>query len=276
MENPVEMLAKSNPASLAHKAERVVENVLSQKYVVGIVGTLAIALLARYMPKLPRAVEKVVDNIVGHFVMLFVVAFLITQQVRVALVSTLVVLIVVLGAKLVLPEYMKNVAQQEHRLVEPAPVDVREGVLSEVSPLNSETVAEKVSDVAGYTNLWMYNGEVESEDVVGSVEAAPTVSAATNLKATAVSSVAAPVTATLSMNVSTEVVEPHMPPVPTMVSPMAPVPTGEASGLMDKFRQLKDSVSGATATTKAQLPSEINPDAISGVMEAKQTNLASL
>ena len=62
MENTVEMLAKSNPDSLAHKAERVVENVFSHKYVVGIVGTLAIALLARYMPKLPRAVEKVVDN----------------------------------------------------------------------------------------------------------------------------------------------------------------------------------------------------------------------
>ena len=81
----------------------------------------------------------------------------------------------------------------------------------------------------------MYNGEVESEDVVGSVEVAPTVSAATNLKATAVSSVAAPVNATLSMNVSTEVVEPHMPPVPTMGSPMAPVPTGETGGLMDKY-----------------------------------------
>ena len=266
--DPVEMLAQSNPESLTHKAERMVENVFSHKYVVGIVGTLAVALLARYMPKLPRSVEKLVDNIVGHFVMLFVVAYVLTRNVKVAVASTLVVLILVLGAKVVLPEYMKNVAQQEHRLVEHAPVSVKEGVLTEVAPLNSETVGDKVAEVDGYTNLWMYNGEVESEEVVGSVEVAPTVSPATTLTATAASSVAAPVGASMAMNVSAEVVEPHMPPVPNM-------PHNEAGSMMDKFNELKNKVTGAVASVRSTLPNEVNPSAVSGVMSAKQTNLGS-
>ena len=282
--DPVQVLAQSNPQSLPVKAELVVKYILDQPYVAGIVGTLAIALLARYMPALPNAVNIVLNNIFGQFVMLFVVAYMITRDAGVALISTLVVLIVVLGAKLLLPEYMKNVAQQEHRLVEPAPVVVKDGVMTEVAPLNSETVTEKVSDVDGYTNLWMYNEPVQHEDIVGSVEVAPTVSAATNLTASAVSSVAAPVAASMSMNVSTEVVEPVMPSVPTMGLPMglsmAPVPTmgtpAVSGSFMDKFKQLKNSVSNSAANVKASLPNEINPDAISGIMSAKQTNLASL
>jgi hypothetical protein len=264
------VLAQSNPDSLGRKVERAVETVVSNKYVIGVVGALAVAYLSKFMPELPSGVNKVVNNIIGQFVMLFVVTFVLTQKVTVAIICTLVVLILVYGSKWLLGnEQMKNVAYQEGRRVEQAPVRVQEGVLSEVNPLTSETVSEKVSEVIGYSNLWMNNEEVESSPEAP-VEVASTVSAATVVSSSAVSSVAAPVSLSLSANI--DVIEPKMPPVPTMTQPASESVTDT---FMNKFRELKDRVKAANDSIDT-LPTEINADAIVGVMNAKQTNLEKL
>ena len=248
--NPLRMLAESNPVSMTDRVQKALENAVQNKYVIGVVGTLAVAYLARYMPKLPNAVESVVNNIIGHAVMLFIVAMLLTKNPVTSVICTLVVLIVVLGSKLVFGnnENMRNVAQQEGRLIEYAPVEVKENVLTEVAPLSSETVTEKVSEVTGYSNLWMNNGEVEPEEVEQEVEApvaaAPTVTNSKHMSSTAMSSVAAPVSV---LNMS-----------------------GMGRHIESKL------LAPSTGVSANVLPSEINPSAIEGVMSAKQTKLASL
>ena len=238
------------------------QDLAGNQYVVGVVGVLVVAYAARYMPNLPSSVNAVLNNIVARFVMLFVVAYVITRSAAVALVCTLVALIIVLGSQLLFGKEsmtnMRNVASQEGRLVENAPVSVSDGVLTEVAPLSSETVTEKVSDVVGYTNLWMNNEEVTDEsmgaaveEVMGSVEVAPTVAAATTMKSSALSSVAASLSGMVDGKKSSDVVEPRMPPVPTMQN-------------------------SVDANKLASLAVEVNPDAIVGVMNDKQTNLATL
>jgi len=231
----------SNAAMLAQSNPNLTVDlmkVVTNKYVVGVVSLLAVAYGARYMPKLPAKVDSVLSHGVSQFVIMLVIAYLVTGNFTVAVICALVALILILLAQMYLNnERMRSVANREGRLVENSPVMVTDGVYKEEEPLNSETVMAKPSgDVMGYSNLWRNNEPVSEESVTS--EPAPQVAVASTVS-TAVGVAGTAVSAVASELESVD--------VPTVATP-----------------------------DKMKLPVEINPDAIMGVMNSKQTNLATL
>lgn len=228
----------AQPSSWSAKLDRMVNN----EYVIGVMGALVVAYLSRYMPALPDQLTPVLDNIVSRAVMLLVVTYILTRNYVTSVICTLVVLIGVYGSHLLMgntKEEMRSVANNEGRLVEYADVTCDDDSCDEDEPLTSESVLKPNAEVSGYSNLWRNNGMVPADVSDGPVNATPEQSTT--------------------------------PPMPTM-NIMTVKPTMAASSEDEEETDEVD----AFNEEEMNIPNEINPDAIVGVMTTKQTNLAKL
>jgi hypothetical protein len=160
-------------------------NIVRNDYFVSTVALFAIAYVGSFAPKLPQSIAVFADNIVVKFIVFYVIALAITRKFDVALIATLVVLAVVLGVQVYMPnklgkientkEYMSNFQPQlQSRQAE---VTIDKGSFMENEPLNEKWTQQASQQVEGHTLDWPGYESMPTEQQV----AAPAqVKAATN------------------------------------------------------------------------------------------------
>ena len=155
-------------------------NIVRNDYVVSTVSLFAIAYVGSFAPKLPQSLAVFADNIVVKFIVFYVIAFAITRKFDVALIATLVVLAVVLGVQVYMPnklgkfenrkESMSSTANFQPQIQSrQAEVTIDKGNFMENEPLN-EKWTQQTSEVEGHTLDWPGYESMPTEQPVAPVE----------------------------------------------------------------------------------------------------------
>jgi hypothetical protein len=139
-------------------------NIVRNDYFVSTVALFAIAYVGSFAPKLPQSIAVFADNIVVKFIVFYVIALAITRKFDVALIATLVVLAVVLGVQVYMPNKLGKIEYRQENMsatanFQPqlqsrqAEVTIDKGSFMENEPLN-EKWTEQTAQVEGHTLDW--------------------------------------------------------------------------------------------------------------------------
>jgi hypothetical protein len=143
--------------------KKVVPNVVRNDYFITIVTLVAIAYVSTFAPKLPESLVSILDNIVVKFAIFFVIAFSITRKADVALISSLAVLAVVLGAQVYMPrevvelkttERMDGGFQPQLQSRQAEVTINNKGDFMENEPLNETWTQQTATAVEGHSLDW--------------------------------------------------------------------------------------------------------------------------
>jgi hypothetical protein len=140
-------------------------NIVRNDYFVSTVSLFAIAYVGSFAPKLPQSLAVLGDNIVVKFIVFYVIALAITRKFDVALIATLVVLAVVLGVQVYMPNKLGKIERgQEHMSAtanfqpqlqsRQAEVTIEKGSFMENEPLNEKWTQQASKSVEGHTLDW--------------------------------------------------------------------------------------------------------------------------
>ena len=91
-------------------------NIVRNDYFVSTVSLFAIAYVGSFAPKLPQSIAVFADNIVVKFIVFYVIALAITRKFDVALIATLVVLAVVLGVQVYMPNKLGKIERAQENM----------------------------------------------------------------------------------------------------------------------------------------------------------------
>jgi hypothetical protein len=156
-------------------------NIVRNDYFVSTVALFAIAYVGSFAPKLPQSLAVFADNIVVKFIVFYVIALAITRKFDVALIATLIVLAVVLGVQVYMPNKLGKIERTQENMSNFQPqfqsrqaeVTIDKGSFMENEPLN-EKWTQQTSEVEGHTLDWPgYESMPTEKEVVAPMEVKP-------------------------------------------------------------------------------------------------------
>jgi hypothetical protein len=158
-------------------------NIVRNDYFVSTVALFAIAYVGSFAPKLPQSIAVFADNIVVKFIVFYVIALAITRKFDVALIATLVVLAVVLGVQVYMPNKLGKIERGQENMSNFQPqlqsrqaeVTIDKGSFMENEPLNEKWTQQAPTEIEGHTLDWPGYESMPTEAVAAPVEVKPAV-----------------------------------------------------------------------------------------------------
>ena len=156
-------------------------NIVRNDYFVSTVALFAIAYVGSFAPKLPQSLAVFADNIVVKFIVFYVIALAITRKFDVSLIATLVVLAVVLGVQVYMPNKLGKIERGQENMSNFQPqlqsrqaeVTIDKGSFMENEPLNEKWTQQAPQEIEGHTLDWPGYESMPSEPVAAPVEVKP-------------------------------------------------------------------------------------------------------
>jgi hypothetical protein len=157
-------------------------NIVRNDYFVSTVALFAIAYVGSFAPKLPQSIAVFADNIVVKFIVFYVIALAITRKFDVALIATLVVLAVVLGVQVYMPNKLGKIERGQENMSNFQPqlqsrqaeVTIEKGSFMENEPLNEKWTQQAPKEVEGHALDWPgYESMPTEQPVAAQVEVKP-------------------------------------------------------------------------------------------------------